>query len=155
MRNVLAWLAAMVGLAAFLSTAGTVLLGWQPLIVSSASMAPSIPKGSIIVMEPVAGGRVDVGDVVTYRLADRTITHRIVGVAAGAAPAFITRGDSNGNDDPLPVPLGAIEGRVLYHVPALGYGFAYLGAAMTVTLLLPFMLVSARSLWRFAEILSD
>src|SRR5688500_13738077 len=67
---------------AFGSILVPLLLGWQSLVVYSGSMEPTIPVGSIVVLQPVAPAQLQVGDVVTFaRTAEPgvQVTHRIVG----------------------------------------------------------------------------
>ncbi len=59
---------------------------------------------------PVAAKSLHVGDVIAFIASDAPVLwlHRVVRVEAGA---IVTRGDTNGYDDP-PVPFAAVLGRV-------------------------------------------
>lgn len=99
------------------------LLGWKLQPVRSASMEPTYPVGSLLVIEPADASEVRPGMAVTY--ADpvgggRLVTHRVVQRAPGERVAFLTQGDANAFLDPLPVPAREIRGRVRSHVPGLG-----------------------------------
>ena len=99
------------------------LSGWKLQPVRSASMEPTYPVGSLLVVEPVDASQVRPGMAVTY--ADpvgggRLVTHRVVQRAPGERLAFLTQGDANAFLDPVPVEGREVRGRVRSHVPALG-----------------------------------
>lgn len=98
--------------------------GAVPLSVLSGSMSPSIPAGSMVIVRPVDGADIEIGDVITYQLrpGDPTlVTHRVVGITYGAEPTFITRGDANTIVDRDPVRVEQIRGEVWYAVPFVGH----------------------------------
>lgn len=104
--------------------------GWIPLTVLTGSMEPSIPAGSMVVVQPLEGKEVvtDVGtgDVITFmpHPDDPTlVTHRVVsqGVRADGTTVFITQGDANGAPDVDPVTAEQVRGTVRYHVPYAGH----------------------------------
>lgn len=106
------------------------LMGWVPLAVLSGSMEPTIPVGSMVVVERLQGeddlADVAVGDVVTFmpRPQDPTlVTHRVVSIGgkADGSTVLVTKGDANGANDPDPVAAEQVRGLVQYHVPYAGY----------------------------------
>lgn len=132
LRTVLTWAAAV--LAVVLLTVMVLiprLTGWVPLTVLSGSMEPTIPIGSLVVVERLDGQQpdlsgIEVGDAITFmpNPNDPTlVTHRVVstGGRADGTPVFITRGDANGTNDPGPVSAEQVRGVVRYHVPYAGY----------------------------------
>lgn len=96
------------------------LLGWQLETVLSGSMTPALGVGSVVAVAPVDPARVEVGDVVTFRAADRLVTHRVTEVRPGAELSFVTKGDANEEVDPAPVEQEALVGRVVLDVPHFG-----------------------------------
>lgn len=96
-------------------------------VIKSGSMEPTIGVGSIILLRPIA--QYHVGDVVTFaEQSSRGLptTHRIVDVQkkefnAPTTPHFITQGDANKSIDPQPLPQNEIVGKVLFHVPKIGF----------------------------------
>src|SRR5690625_5187574 len=104
-RRVVGWLATGVTAVLIAIVAAVllvrVLLGWQPLIVLSGSMEPTIPTGSIFVVDPVDGpddiAEVQVGDVSTFLPHPDdpvTVTHRAVArTATTKGPAICPRVD--------------------------------------------------------------
>jgi signal peptidase len=106
------------------------LLGWQLQPVLTASMSPTYPVGSLLVVGPVDPSEVRAGMAVTFddpAKPGRLVTHRVVRVREGDPLFFDTQGDANASPDPFPVPARSIRGRVLWHVPILGYAVDFLG----------------------------
>lgn len=106
------------------------LMGWVPLTVLSGSMEPTIPTGSMVVVERLEGeadlAKVEVGDVISFmpRPNDPTlVTHRVVstGGKADGSTVLVTKGDANGANDRDPVAAEQARGLVRYHVPYAGY----------------------------------
>lgn len=117
--------------------------GWEPLVVLTQSMEPLLHPGDVVVVEPVSGKDVAVGDVVTYRASDASlITHRVVEVQrstyAGREDTIIVQGDANNvPDDPLVA--SQVVGRMLYRMPGYGVFMSLpvkIGLLGVVTLLL-------------------
>ncbi len=104
---------------------GPRILPYQSFVVLTASMAPQIPVGSVVMAVPVGRAELAVGDVVTYQRAeepDLPVTHRIV--AMRAVPGAIiarTKGDANDVQDPWEIQLGPTVLRVAFAVPLAGY----------------------------------
>ncbi len=100
--------------------------GWTPLSVLTNSMAPTLPAGTLVVVQPVDADELAVGDVVTYqfRSDDPTlVTHRIVSITAtsGGTAAYVLQGDNNPDPDVAAVLPEQVQGRVAYAVPLLGH----------------------------------
>lgn len=79
-----------------------------PLNVKTNSMEPTIMEGDFIIMEECDPTNLQVGDVIAYFATeqDKVIvkTHRIVTVdSSSGTNSYITRGDNNEVDDPIPV----------------------------------------------------
>ena len=78
-------------------------LRWEPFIVTSASMTPTIAVGSVVVVDPTAAQTMKVGDVGTFVAPESglRVTHRVVEVQGGEGPArvYITKGDAVRNPD--------------------------------------------------------
>jgi signal peptidase len=73
--------------------------GWQPLVERSASMAPAIATGDLLLVQRRRADLLRRGDVVTFadpHVRGRTLTHRVIAVrGAGDRLAVTTRGDAN------------------------------------------------------------
>lgn len=113
----------------FLAIVATVLvprlIGAEPYTVVSSSMEPAIPVGSIVVAQEVSEGQVQFDDIVTYQLESgepQTVTHRVVAVdIVEGETRYRTQGDANDSADADPVRPEQVRGKVIYHVPYLGY----------------------------------
>ena len=113
-------------LALFLALLFLVGRGGRLLTVTSGSMSPKIPTGSLLLVRPVSFEGIQEGDVVTYSLADgkTLITHRVVEKDAQRRN-LTTKGDANETVDLVKVPASRVQGKVVFSVPTLGY-FLYL-----------------------------
>lgn len=90
-------------------------------VVTSSSMEPAITAGSVIyISEYKEDESVSPGDIVSFHAGDVMVTHRIVSVDH-AGGTVTTRGDANQVPDLTPVPFGAVEGKVRFHIPGIGY----------------------------------
>jgi signal peptidase I len=107
---ILAVLSGFAGVGLILAAAG------RPYIVVSGSMEPAIHAGDLFWLAPL-DEEIDPGTVITFRMGESIITHRVIAAEGGA---FITQGDSNLMADPWPVPRSAILGTPVLRVPYLG-----------------------------------
>lgn len=118
-----------------------VLLELRPVVILSGSMEPSISTGSICFISG-ADRRGVPGKVVAYELKDHLVVHRISRCVSGGE-SFITKGDSNDTEDPIPVSAKQIRGRVIGTIPYLGYGAVFLRsrAGILLTAAMVFFLI--------------
>lgn len=90
-------------------------------VVASSSMEPAISAGSVVyVSQYKAGEAVQTGDIVSFRSGGALVTHRVVSVDTEHG-LVTTRGDANQVCDSAPLSLEAIEGKVRFHIPGIGY----------------------------------
>lgn len=100
-----------------------VLLGWQLQVITTASMAPRFPAGSLAVIEPLDAADVRAGMTIVFSdpaTPGRSVAHRAIKRLPGESPVWQTKGDANATPDPFPVGASAIQGRVRWVVPGLG-----------------------------------
>ncbi len=105
------------------------LTGHPTLIVGGPSMEPTLPLGSIIVLDPVVASDIRPGDIVTIRVAPgaTAYTHRVTRLLTiDGLPYLETKGDANRAPDPATIPASAVAGRVAVALPWLGYLLALL-----------------------------
>ncbi|MDF2531704.1 MAG: signal peptidase [Clostridia bacterium] len=97
-------------------------LGFTPLTVVSGSMSPGIETGDMVIIR-MGNKNIKPGDVVTYRLEDVLVTHRIKSIsnAADVAAVFITQGDANSIPDYKLVERNQILGKYVFKIPMGGY----------------------------------
>lgn len=107
------------------------LQGYRPVVLTSGSMSPTAPTGSVLIAHPV--DEVRVGDIlVMANEARATVTHRVVELetAENGQLFAITRGDANEEIDAAPY---AIDGRELvgrWVIPGLGSALLWLGSPL-------------------------
>ena len=111
------------------------LWGWEPLIVMSGSMEPTIPTGSVLFVD-TNSKNAEPGEIITYRLEtnadnhDRMVTHRMVRTENDQ---YITKGDSNNQEDFVPVKAEQIVGTYLFHIPKAGWIISRLDRKLLIT----------------------
>jgi signal peptidase I len=115
------------------------LAGGQALAVGGGSMEPAIPMGSAVIVTPVAGHDLAVGDVVSLVAgkSNTVFTHRIVRIAEQDGTTLLeTRGDANAAADPTLVPAETVIGRVGWTIPFAGYLITLLSLPIGVAFVL-------------------
>jgi signal peptidase I len=97
-------------------------------VVRGASMAPTIPLGSMVSVTRVPPAEIGPGDVIVVRTDNGlVITHRVTrALALPEGRFFELKGDGNESPDAGLVPARAVVGRVDVHVAMLGYLLALL-----------------------------
>jgi len=123
--------------------AGVVLIGVpkatgsRPLTVLTGSMQPAFNPGDVVIVRPTDAENLQIGQVITFQAESgnpELTTHRITGVAfTGEGRQYVTRGDANGADDPVPVKPEQIRGTVWYSVPYLGHAAVWASGATVRT----------------------
>lgn len=78
--------------------------GMKPVYIVSGSMEPTIMTGAVILIEEAdEAGRIQPGDIITFRGRGGYVTHRLIGEDAEAKaeqkPYLITKGDHNRVED--------------------------------------------------------
>ena len=137
------------------------IFGYRLYVVLTGSMDPSIPAGSLAVVEKSDADQLALRDVITYRDFDsgKLITHRIVGINnKDGQLQFTTRGDANDTDDFNPVKATDIVGQVRFSIPLIGslMEFARSKTGLLVFLIIPGVIIviyELRKLFRYAVVL--
>lgn len=124
------------------------LLGIQTYNVISGSMEPSISVGSIVYVKNVDFDSLTEGDVIAFESGASVVTHRITSIDS-SSKLITTKGDANETEDFVPVAYVNVIGRVVAHVPFLGYIASWLseitGKIVAVMLLIIGLLLSNAS----------
>jgi len=134
---------------AYLSSA--LLLGtFTPLmVVPSASMAPTLNLGDLILVRGVDIAAIRQGDIIVFnvpapydRYTPSPIVHRVVGVKVeGDEVYFETKGDNNPSADPWLVPVGNVIGKCVGKVPYVGLPILYLRTPYGLAALAAFIML--------------
>ena len=123
------------------------IFGYQFYYVASGSMTPTIPVGSLIAVRDTDYINIENKDIVTFRgLGNTLVTHRVREVSENGQ-SFITRGDANNIDDPIAVTMETLVGKVVFHLPYVGYFLKFLKSAYGVV---AFSLIIGASIIHFA-----
>jgi signal peptidase len=107
------------------------LLGYRPVVVNGISMEPAYERGDLaIIQRNVDPATLAVGDVVQFDdPSGRPVVHRIIAIENQATgPIFTTQGDNNPRPDGA-LSAEAINGKVVFLVPILGWPAIWLRGA--------------------------
>lgn len=118
--------------------------GVQYLAVTSGSMEPEIPVGSLVVVIPTQADKIVVDDDITFKIkSGALVTHRVVEIDA-ANKQVITRGIANDADlFDAPVGYENIQGVVRLTIPRVGRYISYLNNSMARVLIIAWILAIA------------
>ena len=128
--------------------------GYEMYNVISGSMSPSIPTGSLVLVEPVVGEDIEEDDVIAFYKNGSVVTHRVT-YNNKIEDFFRTKGDANESEDFETVDYKNLIGRVKFHIPRLGefcsnmtstFGKMYLLALIILGLLFHLLAVRLRDL---------
>ncbi|HEU4701779.1 MAG TPA: signal peptidase I [Conexibacter sp.] len=107
------------------------LAGLTPLLARSASMAPAIAAGDVVLARDATAADLRAGEIATIRdpLSGRLITHRVVSARRdGDRVTVVTRGDANASSERWVLRAEAPVGRIAGRIPLLGRLLLPLGA---------------------------
>jgi len=102
------------------------LFGADAYIVTSGSMEPKIPEGSVVYEKDVSASEVNEGDVVIFepnnsQIRGETVVHRVIDTRVeNYTRQFKTQGDANPRPDPGWTPSYNIVGKKIFSIPHLG-----------------------------------
>ena len=117
-------------------------MGFIPLTVISGSMSPGIETGDLVIVKE---GNKDIreGDVVTYKLEDFLVTHRIKQIEEqNTVEVFVTQGDANRIPDYKTVDRNQIIGKYVFRIPMGGYIRALLQGPFGILLMTGLVLIA-------------
>ena len=94
--------------------------GWQLVVLTSGSMSPGLPAGSIVVTHELPASEVAVGDIVTVAGESSQVTHRVVSIEGDSTlldtRTLTLKGDANSSVDPRTYEV-ATAGVVAFGLP--------------------------------------
>jgi signal peptidase len=125
----LSWVTiAVVGVILILGSTG--LLGFQPSIIASGSMRPTLDVGDVAITVQMSPDKIKVGDIIQYwRAGDQAPTiHRVIEIShAGGTTYITTKGDANtAPDEPIVATVSQRLGKVVLVIPKIGWVSIYL-----------------------------
>lgn len=95
------------------------LMGYEIYNVTSGSMEPTLPVGSVIYVKPTQAELVQPGDIIAFYVDAVVVTHRVV-ENRFVEGEFVTKGDANEMADFSNARYRDLVGVVKYHFPYLG-----------------------------------
>ena len=95
------------------------IMGYEIYNVTSGSMEPELPIGSVVYVQKVAPETVQKDDIIAFSMDNEVVTHRVV-ENRFVEGEFITKGDANENVDFRNPRYRDLVGVVKYHFPYLG-----------------------------------
>jgi signal peptidase len=148
--DVLLWIAAAAGAVCILLVVLAMTSQISLIMFRTGSMSPTIPAGSVAVVQRVPAADLAVGDVVTVdREGELPVTHRVTSVEPGPSDderVLTMRGDANAADDPFPYTVSSAR-VVLFAVP--GIATVIVGMGNPVVLGLLTLAATALVVWAF------
>lgn len=107
------------------------------IMFKTGSMSPTIPAGSVALVQEIPASDMKVGDVVTVdRLGQLPVTHRVTSIdpAAGESRTFTMRGDANATDDVEPYTATTVR-LVLGSLPGLAAAIVWFSNPVVLALI--------------------
>ena len=113
-------------IAVILVWGSTGLLGFQPTVIASGSMRPTLDVGDMVIVLSTPAKTIKIGDIIQYQTAQEPTIHRVIDkYEAGGTTWFVTQGDANNAPDD-PVNERQVMGKVVLTIPKLGWISIYL-----------------------------
>lgn len=96
--------------------------GFKFLNILTGSMTPTMPKDTVIIIKKIPISQVEIGDVITFKMGDSNVTHRVVEINnSGRNTVLYTQGDAAQNQGSREtVTEDNFVGVVVFHIPYLG-----------------------------------
>ena len=127
------------------------LFGFRIYIVDSGSMSPTIEVDSMILVKEMKKEEIISDDIITYygHNKESRVTHRVMEVE-DSGRSFITKGDANQINDPLPLDGNKLIGKVVFTIPVIGKVFRSLSTQLGIGIL-----ITLSILWIIIPIISS
>ena len=96
--------------------------GFKILNILTGSMTPTMPVNTVVVVKKIPINQVELGDVITFKMGDSNVTHRVVEINnSGRNTVLYTQGDAAQNQGSRDtVTEDNFVGVVVFHIPYLG-----------------------------------
>ncbi len=119
-------------------------MGYTPMSVLTGSMRPMLEPGDMIITKKVLEENIEVGNIITYRVDNTLVTHRVIDVLhENGVYKFQTQGDANNVEDQQLVESSNIVGAYAFKIPKGGYiaNFTRSPIGFMVLIILPVLLL--------------
>ena len=124
------------------------LLGYRLYVLDNGSMSPTLRIGTLIIVKEIEPKEVESEDIITYHGSeDSIVTHRVMEIKDEGA-TFITKGDANDSEDPMPLNSNRLIGKVILSIPCIGFLLKLLqtGAGIIGIAILILIVIIARNI---------
>ena len=112
-----------------------------PSIIMGESMIPTLRSGDLLIIKDVDPAEIEIGDIITVRYDDSSITHRLVEKIEGDPNYYRLKGDGKEEPDPGVFEESKIMGKVVLVLP-LSHLYTVYG--FTLAVVIPFALIVSR-----------
>ena len=113
------------------------LFGYRCFSVASGSMEPTLQIGDLIITKEKSKKDIKVGDIISFKDVDSTITHRVIKVISqNGEILYQTKGDNNNVSDEKNIKYEDVEGVYVDHIPELGKMYIYIQKTPVVIFIL-------------------
>ena len=113
------------------------LFGYRCFSVASGSMEPTLQIGDLIITKEKSKKDIKVGDIISFKDGDSTITHRVIKVISqNGEILYQTKGDNNNVGDEKNIKYEDVEGVYVDHIPELGKMYIYIQKTPVVIFIL-------------------
>lgn len=105
------------------SECGVSIGGYRVYDILTGSMSPTINPGNLVVVKEISPNEVKTNDVITFKsdITNNVTTHRVIKIINNNGEIkFITKGDANNTQDPMPLSERLLIGKVIFQIPYLG-----------------------------------
>ena len=103
------------------------IFGVKTFSIISGSMTPTININDIILVKDYDMTKLETNDIITFRMDDETITHRIIAIQRiGQEIVYTTKGDNNDVSDIEKVKYDQVEGKYIGRIPNVGKILSFL-----------------------------
>lgn len=113
----------LLGFIANKSDCGASIGGYRIYDILTGSMSPTIKPGNLVVVKEILPDEVKENDVITFKsgITNNITTHRAIDIVNNNGKTeFITKGDANNIQDPLPLDGKLLVGKVEFQIPYVG-----------------------------------
>ena len=116
--------------------------GYKTFSIISGSMEPKININDIVIVKNVDKNQIKINDIITFKIEDETITHRVINIKQiDNKLIYTTKGDSNEVTDIEKIEYNQIAGKYVGKLPKIGKLLSILKNKYIFGLILIFLII--------------
>lgn len=93
---------------------------FEAFVITTSSMENTLSKDDAIIIEKCKEEDLHKNDIITYKINDNIVTHRIIDITDDKVKQYVTKGDNNNIPDNEHITYENIEGKMIFKIPKLG-----------------------------------